>query len=701
MGIIELIIVLVIGVTVSNIISHFIPFIPISLFQISIGLALALVAGVDIKVDSHWFMLLFVAPLLFNDAWRFPKRELWELRGPILGNAILLVLITTLVGGFLIHIVVPQLPISVALALAAVISPTDPVAVQAIAKRVKLPENVMHVVTGESLVNDATGLVSFNTAVKATVVGSFMIGEALINFAWMTIAGVIVGGLLGALIVWVRDSIARFGLNDIVFYTVITLLIPFIVYWDAEVPVHSSGLIAVVTAGIVAKLLNDRHQGLQSPEASIMSVHIWEVWVYLLNGLIFVLLGIILPSATHNIFESNQIHNFTAIYYGFMVWLIIFSLRSLWAYGIQWGHYWRHHKGVPSFRTAIISGLTGVRGAVTMAAVLTIPTMTASGQVFPGRDLVIFLAAMVVILSLLVASIMLPIVTKQKTRHDFTQPEMDVEIDGDDDPTDKKTKQLDEVQARIWIVRIGIQQLRDSQNDENRRIIFELVTRRQKTIRQLRQEIGDDSNQYDLISEQEQELLDSAVQAERDALQQLLVTEKISPMTYSIQARHLDQVADSLESHHRYRAQRGLKPLLHKARVAIHIWLSGQSSDKVREESDLVVREMSKAAIKCLSDLASEQVGDTVSQRIYRQSAYNLIVVYRYQIEQAKHSDSISQRDLDDRWRLELELKALNAERDMTQQLYEQGRINRQTSINLRQFINYAETKALVGRNEE
>ena len=198
MTLIELMVVLVTGVALSSIISHFVPAIPISLFQIVIGVTLATMGNINVEVDSHWFMMLFVAPILFNDSWRFPKRELWELRAPILGNAILLVLVTTIAGGYAIHWLIPQLPLSVALALAAVLSPTDPVAVQAIAKRVKLPENLLHVVTGESLVNDATGLVSFNTAVKATVVGTFVLGDALLNFAWMTVIGVLVGILLGS-----------------------------------------------------------------------------------------------------------------------------------------------------------------------------------------------------------------------------------------------------------------------------------------------------------------------------------------------------------------------------------------------------------------------------------------------------------------------------------------------------------------------
>lgn len=424
MAILELIVILIIAVTVSNVISHFIPEIPVSLFQIVIGLFLAFTFGIYVDVDSHWFMLLFIAPLLFNDAWRFPKRELWELRGPILGNAIILVLLTTLVGGFFIHLLIPQFPRSVALALAAVVSPTDPVAVQAIARRVKLPANVMHVVSGESLINDASGLVSFNTAIKATVAGTFLIGSAIGNFFWMTIVGLIVGLVIGSFVSWLRDSFDRAGLNDVVFHTVVTLVMPFIIYWIAEGVFHSSGVIAVVAGGVLSKILSDQHINARSPEISVVAVRTWEIFVYLLNGTIFVLLGIELPAAMTSIFRSTQIHTGMAIFYGVTVWFIVFAIRTVWAYGTQITYHLQHRERRVSFRTAVTSGLTGVRGAVTMAAVLTVPSVIDDGSAFPQRNLLIFVAAVVVIMSLLVATVMLPIVTKERATHDFTQPEI-------------------------------------------------------------------------------------------------------------------------------------------------------------------------------------------------------------------------------------------------------------------------------------
>ncbi|MBS9339203.1 sodium:proton antiporter [Fructobacillus sp. M2-14] len=698
MTLIELMVVLVTGVALSSIISHFVPAIPISLFQIAIGFILALGGHIFIEVDSHWFMMLFVAPILFNDSWRFPKRELWELRAPILLNAILLVLVTTIVGGFAIHWMIPQLSLPVSLALAAVLSPTDPVAVQAIAKRVKLPENLLHVVAGESLVNDATGLVSFNTAVKATVAGTFVLGDALLNFAWMTVVGIIAGIVLGASMIVIRNWISQFGLADVVFYTIFTLLMPFIIFWIAEGPLEASGLIAVVTGGITAKLISDNRSNLLSAEATIVSVHSWEVVVYVLNGLIFVLLGITLPNALNNILKNTAIANWQAFLYGVAVWFIVFALRVLWAYAIQLGQHVHHRFTIPSFRSAIVSGLTGVRGAVTMAAVLTIPTVTDKGLPFVGRDLVIFIAAIVVVLSLVVASIMLPLVTKEASTHDFTQPESAV---AQEDKVERPKADISEKRARLWITRVGIQQLRDLQQEENRRVIFELISRRQKTARVLRHALHDDLDQSDFAAEKELELQEVALKAQRDALQKLLVDEKIAPLTYSLQAKRLDQFEADLGSDLNLAGLSHLRWTWRRIRANYRIWLSDQDSDKVYEEADFAHIEMAKAAIKALSDYVESQVGDTVTHRILRQTAYNLIVVYRYKIEEHKHVASFDQQEKDDRLRLELELKALSAERDMVQQLYDQKRITRQTSINLRQYINYAETRALVGRNEE
>lgn len=697
MIILELVVILIVSVTISNVISHFVPEVPISLFQIAIGLVLSLAFGIFIKIDSHWFMLLFVAPLLYNDAWRFPKHELWELRGPILGNAITLVLLTTLVGGFFIHLLMPQLPSAVALALAAVVSPTDPVAVQAIAKRVKLPKTVLHIVSGESLINDASGLVSFNTAIKATVAGTFLLSQAIGNFFWMTIVGLIIGLLLGSLLNWLRDVFDRVGLNDVVFHTVVTILAPFLIYWVAEDIFHASGVIAVVAGAIITKILSDHHVDARNPEISITGVRTWEIFVYLLNGIIFVLLGIELPPALAAVVQSSQMHTGHAIFYGIVVWFIVFAIRTFWAYGNQMAAYVKAREIKPSFKMAITSGLTGVRGAVTMAAVMTVPTIINDGTAFPQRDLLVFVAAVVVIVSLLVATIMLPIMTKERSAHDFTQPEM---ADSEAVTAEVSKPEMTESQARIFAIQVGIQTLREQQREENRAIVYELITRKQGTIAQIRRQLIGDKSGYTGTDDAELRLI--GVQAQRDRLQQLLVNEDISPLTFSSQSRRLERLENLIAADAQYQfSSQWALVLMRRAWRSVRIWFSDETSAKIQKETSLAIRETSKAAIKALSDHMEKYSGDTVTHRMERQNAYNLIVTYRYRIENEKHDDTPEQRQLDEKMRMELELKALNAQRETIQNLYEQKRITRQAGINIRQFINFSETAALAGKDEE
>ncbi len=251
MHILEAVILLMTLVVFSNVVDHFIPAVPVSLIQVVLGLGAALVMRVTIPLETDWFLLLFIAPLLFNDGRRFPKRELWKLRGPILANAIVLVFLTTILGGFLFHLIIPTMPFSVSFALAAILSPTDPVAVQSISKRAKLPEGILHIVSGESLINDASGLIAFKYAVAATVTGVFSIKSAAIDFIYISIVGFVSGIVIIALILMMENWLYRQGINDVIFSTVLQVTTPFVVYLVTEEFFHASGVIAVVAAGII------------------------------------------------------------------------------------------------------------------------------------------------------------------------------------------------------------------------------------------------------------------------------------------------------------------------------------------------------------------------------------------------------------------------------------------------------------------
>ena len=392
-------------VVLGNVLGYFLKKVPVSLIQIGLGLLVAIFLDVEIKLDTEWFLLLFIAPLLYSDAWRFPKKELWELRGPIFGNAILLVFITTIVGGFLIYWMVPQLPLPVALAIAAILSPTDPVAVSAIASEAKLPPSIMHLVAGESLINDASGLVGFKFAVAAATAGTFSLWQATGEFFYVSIMGALVGALMGFLINGIGDWLSSHAINDVSLRVVIQLFTPFLVYITAE-EINASGVIAVVVAAIILNI-HTKHDVDYTGELHVVGINTWNVFGYLLNGYIFVILGIEFPLATH---IGKVIPLPMAILYSVITWFIIFGIRVIWTYVTQWVRLKNHKHETASWRVAITSGLTGVRGAVTMAGVLSVPLVTDSGEPFPQRALMLFIAAITIILSLVAAIVLLPIV---------------------------------------------------------------------------------------------------------------------------------------------------------------------------------------------------------------------------------------------------------------------------------------------------
>ncbi len=344
MPIVEAVILLAVVVLASNIISHYLTFIPVSLIQVLLGLGVALVFDVKIDLETDWFLLLFIAPLLFNDGRRFPKRELWKLRGPIFANAILLVFITTLVGGYLMYLMIPKMPLTVALALAAILSPTDPVAVQSISKRAKLPDAILHLVSGESLINDASGLIAFKYAVAATVTGYFSLTEATNDFLYISLVGLLFGLVLMLAIDLLKDILRRQGINDVVFNTVLQIVTPFIIYLVTEEVAHASGVIAVVAAGALSHAQENRIIE-DLPELRLVTENTWDIIIYLLNGAVFVILGIELPLATRNIIVNDTFSTTQAILYSIGAWLIILIIRVIWIFIYQAISFARKKKG--------------------------------------------------------------------------------------------------------------------------------------------------------------------------------------------------------------------------------------------------------------------------------------------------------------------------------------------------------------------
>ena len=708
MHILEAVILLMTLVVFSNVVDHFVPSVPVSLIQVVLGLGAALIMNVTIPLETDWFLLLFIAPLLFNDGRRFPKKELWKLRGPILANAIVLVFLTTILGGLLFHLLIPTMPFSVSFALAAILSPTDPVAVQSISKRAKLPEGILHIVSGESLINDASGLIAFKYAIAATVTGVFSIKTAAIDFVYISIMGFISGLIVMGLILLMENWLYRQGINDVIFSTVLQVTTPFVVYLVTEEFLHASGVIAVVTAGIIFHFYGtapDRSQ----PELKLVSEKTWDIIIYTLNGIVFLILGIELPLATTNVIQNNRINTFSALGISFVAWFILLAIRVIWIYGYQAFTSIRSQKieslktkEMPTFKAALLAGLSGVRGAVTMAGVLSIPMAVENGLPFPSRSLALFVAAGVIIISLVVATVMLPLISEDKapllTRANSTDGPDELDADGlddEDEEDDEETKYISEDEARVYIMKLAVQRIEEERRPNNQKEAFDLILDYQFLIRRLELKLQDKKEMDSIISD-ELALRRVALRGERAAVQKLYDDQKISKQAYLIATAKLQRLENRMihSIGHKIKLGHGTARNFVKLRNRISLWLIRHNTDEdISDELALIQREQAKAAISALSDYFARD--DIDNQRFDSQSVYHLIVHYRNQIELAKIHSKKQTKNQAMNYQ-SLRIKALAAEREGVQVLLEQGNIDWSMAAHLRQYINYSETVLIM-----
>jgi len=416
---ISVVLLLLLAVVVSGILSRILPImIPLPLVQIALGAVIASVAGVGVQLRPDIFFLLFLPPLLFLDGWRIPKDGLFRDKSTILQLALGLVVFTVVGVGLFVNWLIPSMPLAVAFALAAIVSPTDPIAVSAISSRVPIPKRLMHILEGESLLNDASGLVCMRFAVVAALTGAFSLLSAFQTFLWVAIGGVFIGTAVTLVVTWTTSWVSRRLGEETGSQILISLLTPFAAYLLAE-HLHCSGILAAVAAGITMSYAEMR--GATLAVTRVRRSAVWDTVQFAANGIIFVLLGEQLPTigaGAVEVVRSTGHHQ--------PVWLIVYvlainaalaALRFLWTWAslrLTLARVRRSGQTIamPSWRLIAVTSLAGVRGAVTLAGVLTLPLTMNDGSPFPARDLAIFLAMGVIIFSLIAASASLPYLLK-------------------------------------------------------------------------------------------------------------------------------------------------------------------------------------------------------------------------------------------------------------------------------------------------
>lgn len=410
---------LLLAVVVSAAIARMLPIsIPTPLVQILLGAVIWFSTSQRVELDPELFLYLFLPPLLFLDGWRIPKDELLKDASTVVELALGLVLLTVVGMGFFIHWMIPAMPLAVAFALAAVVSPTDPIAVSAIAARVPIPKRMMHILEGESLLNDASGLVCLRVAVAAALTATFAPGQAALNFLWVAIAGLAIGVAVTLAATRAKAWVARRWGEDTGSQILVSLLIPFGSYLLAE-KVHASGILAAVSAGVTMTYAEISRQAVASTRMRRNSV--WDMIQFTLNGIIFVLLGEQLPGillgATRTVALTGHSQPWWLAVYTLAIVAGLAALRFAWVWAsLKLTILRKTERGVgarsPEWRLVAATSVAGVRGAITLAGVLTLPLAMNDGTPFPARDLAIFLAAGVIVVSLIIASVGLPLLLK-------------------------------------------------------------------------------------------------------------------------------------------------------------------------------------------------------------------------------------------------------------------------------------------------
>ena len=386
---------------------------PAPFIQIALGIGIYYSRFNTVALDPEVFFLLLLPPLLFLDGWRIPKDDLKRDAGTIFKLAIGLVVFTVLGVGYLVHWLIPALPLPVAFALAAVISPTDPIAVSQIASRTPIPTRMRHILEGEALFNDASGLVCMRFAVAAMITGVFSPVDAGLNFIWLALGGLLIGSVSTWLVTrpWASSSV--FLGDDGSAQIMLSLLIPSGVYLLAEY-FHCSGILAAVAAGITMGFAPHSHW---HAVTRIRRTAVWDMVQFAANGCIFVLLGEQIPevfsAAPITVATTGHDNPWWLAFYVLIIVLALAGLRFVWVWVTLRKVFTQTNEpearsAPPYWRLVLAMSLAGARGAITLAGVLTLPLLIADGSDFPGRDLAIFLATGVILVSLLLAAIGLP-----------------------------------------------------------------------------------------------------------------------------------------------------------------------------------------------------------------------------------------------------------------------------------------------------
>jgi monovalent cation/hydrogen antiporter len=391
------------------------------------GLVLGFVPGLPrVHVEPELIFFIFLPPLLFEAAWSISFKEMRRWYRIIGSFAFVVVFFTALSVAVVTNYAIPGFTLALGFLLGGIVSPPDAVSTGAITRFVRIPKATSAILQGESLLNDASSLIIFRFALIAVGTGQFIWQEAALDFLWMVSGGVGIGLLLGWLFVQAHKRLPTDAPSDIA----LTLIEPYFMYWAAE-QLGSSGVLAVVSGGLF--MANRRLLFLNST-SRVRGYSVWESFVFILNGLVFLLIGLQLPEIVEGL-RKNGIPLTSAIGYGLLVTFVLIIARIISAYGALITTLIFRPSVAPRGQTPrqrwllpLLLGWTGMRGVVSLAAALAIPVTLSNGAAFPHRSLILFITFVVILVTLVVQGLTLPVFIRRSRLFDIVAPEDPEEV---------------------------------------------------------------------------------------------------------------------------------------------------------------------------------------------------------------------------------------------------------------------------------
>ena len=388
------------------------------------GLLISFIPGLPmIQLEPDIVFILFLPPILYEAAWSCSFRELFKWRRVILSFAFIVVFITAISVAFSAYWFIPGFTLALGFLLGGIVSPPDAVSTNAITKFVHLPKRISTTLEGESLLNDASSLIIMQFAIVAVTTGMFDAPKAAMQFLWMIVGGVGCGTALG----WIMTKAHKLLPTDAKMDVVLTFIAPYLMYILAE-EIHGSGVLSVVAGGLFVS--QKRYEFLGS-SSRVYGTNVWASFIFLLNGIIFILIGLDMPQIINGLGNTNLME---AIGYGVLITAVVIVIRLISSYGaVAVTLIMRNFISVadpnpPGVKGPFILGWAGMRGVVSLAAALSIPIYLNNGDAFPQRNLILFITFIVILLTLAIQGLTLPFLIKRANMKeiDYPQPEHEV-----------------------------------------------------------------------------------------------------------------------------------------------------------------------------------------------------------------------------------------------------------------------------------